>query len=104
MQPVDVTFLRALKIWWSYTWRTMVLWLPLGLGLPIGIIMFWAMPHRLPALLAGPRAEYLKYAVWPLFIAPIVILQIYAIRWTLKARWSDFRLLAVTEDQAASPR
>jgi len=30
------------------------------------------------------------------------IIQIVAVRWALKAQWSDFRLQAVTDDQAST--
>lgn len=31
MQDADVTFLRAFKVWWSFTWRQTVLWWPLAI-------------------------------------------------------------------------
>jgi hypothetical protein len=103
MQQVDVTFLRAFKVWWSFAWRYTVLWWPLAivLGLSVHQVLH-ARPH-----VASTPAEFrhnlvrLIWEVWLPFFVVAVIIQTLAIRWALRrARWSDFRLQAVAEDQS----
>jgi hypothetical protein len=105
MQQVDVTFLRAFKVWWSFSWRVVVLWIPFE------IVLVFLVRHVLHAgLHVTPAPTELRHhlqRVWevllPFFVAAVII-QTFAIRWALKrARWSDFRLQAVAEDKNAPP-
>ena len=50
MQQVDVTFLRAFKVWWSFTWRVVVLWIPFEIVLVFLVRhVFHTGPHVTPA-------------------------------------------------------
>jgi hypothetical protein len=99
VQTVEMTFGRALKVWWSYTWRGMVLTIPLSLVMVI--FMFFVMPHPVPGQKPDPAQFRAMFRTLPLFWLIImvgsVLLQAQAMRWMLKTRWSDFRLEATNE-------
>jgi zona occludens toxin (predicted ATPase) len=102
MGPVDITWLRALKIWWSYSWRAFVLMLLVMV--PLEIVMFSYMMHHFPQRGAASPADAMRMAgtmaaVWPIFMAALIALQAQAMRWMLnKARWSDFRVAVLPRD------
>ena len=102
MNELDITFGRALKVWWSYAWRAFVLWIPVGLA--IAISMFWIFPFprpgqgwtpsQVPAMMAN------GFLIWIMFMAAAIVVQTIAMRWMLKTRWADFRLVAVSGDES----
>ena len=102
MEQVDITWLRALKIWWSYSWRAFVLMLLVMV--PLEIILFSFMMNHFPKAGAASPADVMRMtgttaAVWPLFMAALIALQAQAMRWMLnKARWSDFRVSVLPPD------
>ena len=106
MATVEITFERALRIWWSYTWRTIVLLAP------IVILMLYVLPAApvagpegaAPAASADPMAES---QVNPLLLIVILVvniaMQVQALRWMLKTKWRDFRLQAVSNEGGSNP-
>jgi heme/copper-type cytochrome/quinol oxidase subunit 2 len=103
MEPVDITYGRAVKVWWSYSWRVMVL--TLLAVLPLQILFLGIMFTHLPA--PGHKvdpAEFAKYAPlfiigWLLVMAVILALQAYGMQWMLRdAKWSDFRIALLPKD------
>jgi hypothetical protein len=102
MTTVDITFARALKIWWSYVWRVAVLWIPLGFALAFS--MFLVLPHPrpgqpfplTPAQIPGFMGRI--SILWLVMMALAVTVQTFAMRWMLKTRWSDFRLMPVPNE------
>jgi hypothetical protein len=99
---VEVTFIRAFKIWWSFAWRAFVLWTPVGLFMAFSIrwILF---PHfgqpsapQNPSQIPGFMARGM--ILWVVVMSVAIVVQTLAIRWMLKVRWSDFRLQAVGAD------
>lgn len=102
MEPLVVTFGRALKIWWSYTWRGFVLMLLVMI--PFQIFMFSYFFSHIPKPGQDP-AEALRMAggimtAWPFLVAALLALQVQAMRWMLnRARWSDFRVALLPRDQ-----
>ena len=58
MQQVGLTFLRAFKVWWSYSWRAMVL--SLIAMVPLQILLFTTVFTHLPA--AGQRVDPGQFA------------------------------------------
>jgi hypothetical protein len=102
MQSVELTFGRAFKVWWSYSWRAFVL--ALLVVVPLEIVMFWYMRSHLPKQGANPadavRVAGTMAAAWPILMAVVIALQAQAMRWMLnKARWSDFRVALLPRDQ-----
>lgn len=105
MQPPAITFLRAVKIWWSYAWRATVLTLLLGFLFGIVTVIFGIhLPHvGSPQPRSSPEQtrqnlrELLPIVV-PYLLAAIII-RTYAMRWMLSAKWSDFRLQAIADDR-----
>jgi len=95
MDPVNVTFGRALKLWWSFAWRAWVLMLLVLIPLEIAF-MSYMLSHFPKA--GGNPAEAMRMAgtmmiLWPIFMAALIALQAQAMRWMLnRARWSDFRV------------
>jgi hypothetical protein len=103
MEPVDITWARAFKVWWSYSWRAMVL--SLIAMVPLQILLFTTVFTHLPA--AGQRVDpgqFAKYAPvfmlgWLLMMALFLALQTQGMRWMLRdAKWSDFRIALLPKD------
>ena len=101
MEQIDITWGRALKIWWSYAWRAFVL--TLLVMVPLEIAMAAYMMSHLPKAGGDPtqavRMVGTMAILWPIFMAVLLALQIQAMRWMLnKARWSDFRVAVLSRD------
>ena len=100
MASVEITFSRALKIWWSYTWRAFVLLIPLIVVLDIA--MYFVMPFPRPGQPFNPDrvSTMMRFGmlIWVPGMIASLALQAQAMRWTLKTRWSGFRLQAVSDD------
>jgi hypothetical protein len=94
---LDVTWGQALKIWWSFTWRSSVLFVLIVFPLE-AILMFFLfrnMPQHGQKLdpQQGIRMASRMMMAWPVLMALVIALQAAGMRWMLqKARWSDFRL------------
>ncbi len=103
MDQVIVTWTRALKIWWSFAWRTWVLSLLIVLPLQI-VFMIFIFRHLPRAGTPTDPADFMRAAsgmmlAWPLLMAAIVALQAQGMRWMLrKAQWSDFRLAVLPRE------
>jgi hypothetical protein len=106
-----MTFMQAFKVWWSYSWRASILVIPLG------IIMFaWSLAGLVSTVqsmvqsgqslsnLSNLNIDQLGrlvsggFTMWILSMVLTAVIQIFAMRWTLNSRWSDFRLKAVPPD------
>jgi hypothetical protein len=111
MQPVELTLPRTIKIWWSITWRTCVIsvipWLVL-----VAVMFRRISTYMRPGpVVAGnvPQAPFVPFAFhhspgsgllgWLVSMLVLIAIQVLAIRWALKTRWSDFRLQALSEPQ-----
>ena len=103
-----MTLMQAFKVWWSYSWRASILVIPLW-----AIITVWSLIGIVSALqsmqLSGQGLEGLSIGQLTrlasrgmtlsiLSLALTAAIQIFAMRWTLNSRWSDFRLKAVPPD------
>jgi len=106
-----MTFMQAFKVWWSYSWRASILVVPLAI-----IMTAWSLMGLISTVqntmqsgqslqsLGNMNIEQLLGLVsggTALFILSMVltaVIQIFAMRWTLNSRWSDFRLKAVPPD------
>ena len=102
MNQLDITFGRALKVWWSYAWRASVLWIPVGFAMAIS--MFWIVPFPRPGQPWTPSQVSAWMAngflIWIVVMAVAIVVQTIAMRWMLKTRWSDFRLVALSGDES----
>jgi hypothetical protein len=104
MATVEITFERALRIWWSYTWRTLALVFPL-----MFLVTFFLPVTPLPAPGgaatggADPMNAPQGNPLMLLFIMGIVVvLHIQAFRWMLKTKWREFHLEAVPNQAEAN--
>jgi hypothetical protein len=105
MTTVDVTLGRAFRVWWSYTWRSMVLSTLVIVPVQI-IVITWIVPHARAAVvghgLDRPRMRELLellWLVWPIALVGMIIVQTIAMRWMLRrARWADFKLIVSPMD------
>ena len=103
-----MTLMQAFKVWWSYSWRASILVIPLWT-----IITVWSLIGIASAVtnmqLSGRGlddmnvGQLLRLASggFSLSILSMVLtgaIQVFAMRWTLNSRWSDFRLKAVPPD------
>lgn len=99
MPVVEITYSRALRIWWSFAWRACVLLLPVMLILDIVLVLIMPLaklgqppdPHHIPGFMLR------IFAVWATVMAANILLQAQAMRWMLKTRWAGFRLEAISE-------
>lgn len=100
-----MTLMQAFKVWWSYSWRASILVIPLGI-----IMTAWSLIGLIPTVTkmmqSGQGVENLNIdqltrlasggvGMWILSLVLTAVIQVYAMRWTLNSRWSDFRLKAV---------
>jgi hypothetical protein len=100
--------MQAFKVWWSYSWRASILVIPLWT-----IITVWALIGMFSAVqnmqLSGQDLNNLNVAKlagmlsggMTLSILSLVLtaaIQVFAMRWALNSRWSDFKLKAVPPD------
>lgn len=97
MQTTEVTLERAFKILVSWSWRMMVLMLPVMIV--TSVLMFFIMPT--PELGATPE-EIQKnmpfvpfFIMWFLLMFGGILAHAVSIQWLMKVRWSDFHLVAV---------
>lgn len=78
-----LTFKKAVKIWWGFTWRSYVLLFPLGVLLAVfaGLLKFSSDPRDPQTLL-------------PVLLALMLVAgsQIFAFIWLFRTKWSDFYL------------
>ncbi len=103
-----MTLMQAFKVWWSYSWRASILVIPLGI-----IMMAWSLFGLFSDLrnmslsaqsLANLNVDQLArlagggVSLWILSMVLTAVIQVFAMRWTLNSRWSDFRLKAVPPD------
>ena len=105
-----MTLMQAFKVWWSYSWRASLLVIPLGI-----IMMAWSLFGLFSTLggasLSGQGLSNLNVSnlnidtlarllsggvtLWIVSMVLTAAIQVFAMRWTLNSRWSDFRLKAV---------
>jgi hypothetical protein len=103
-----MTFMQALKVWWSYSWRASILVFPLVIIMTAislaGLISTVQGMLQSGQSLSSLNIDQLSHLVSGGFTMGIVsmvltaVIQIFAMRWTLNSRWSDFRLKAVPPD------
>ncbi|CAE80119.1 hypothetical protein AB1A81_10500 [Bdellovibrio bacteriovorus] len=97
MQTTEVTLERAVKILVSWSWRMMVLMLPVMII--TGVLMFFIMPTPEP----GATPEEIQknmplgpfFIMWFLMMFGGILAHAISIQWLMKVRWSDFHLVAV---------
>jgi hypothetical protein len=103
--------MQAFKVWWSYSWRASILVIPLWtiitawslIGLVSAVQNMQLSGQSLDNLNVGKLLGLLSGGV-SLSILSLVLtgaIQVFAMRWTLNSRWSDFRLKAVPPDSGA---
>jgi uncharacterized membrane protein len=99
---IDVTFGRAMKIWWSYVWRAILLMLPVmivAMVIAISILPFpkagQPVPTFRPEQIPGMTSK--MFGLWLFMMVFYIAAQVQAMRWMLKTKWSDFRLQAVSD-------
>lgn len=100
-----MTLMQAFKVWWSYSWRSSILVIPLTI-----IMLVWSLAGLLPALEKMTQSgqspsdvnieQLMRLAtggttMMVLSMVLIAVVQVVAMRWALNSSWSDFRLKAV---------
>ena len=100
-----MTLMQAFKVWWSYSWRASILVIPLAI-----IMTLWSLAGLFSTVekmvqsgqsLSNLNVDQLTrlasggVTMWVLSLVLTAIIQVFAMRWTLNSRWSDFRLKAV---------
>lgn len=86
---MELTFIRSLKIWWSFMWRYFMLSIPTAILLSIVVFAFGLNPQRGESLNEG-AGIFTLITVFSLVC--MVLLQAMALKWTLRTKWSDFSL------------
>jgi hypothetical protein len=109
-----MTLMQAFKVWWSYSWRASLLVIPLAV-----IMMAWSLAGLASTLgtalesgqgLSSLSVEQLArlatggMTMGILSLVLTAVIQVFAMRWALNSRWSDFRLKAVPPDAEVSER
>jgi hypothetical protein len=101
VNQIELSIVQTLKILWSFLWRGWVL------IMPVLILMAFAFHFIIPFPKPGepPQPPDIKqlpifFLVWIIMMAIFLVSQLFALRWALKTKWSDFRIVAVS----ASPK
>jgi hypothetical protein len=106
MQQLQLTFGRALKFWWSLTWRSALLLLPISIVLNILMMasLMPAMPQPGEVPDPGQITEVLAVMIPSFVVGGLlsIVAMVYATRWTLRTRWRDFRIVLIAPEQAAA--
>ena len=113
MQETGMTLKQAFKVWWSYSWRASLLVIPLGILMTawslVGLVSVLknvsASGGSLANLDVGQLAQAAGggVALWVISLVLTAVVQVFAMRWALNSRWSDFRLQAVPTVPPAGP-
>ena len=100
MNGTDVTFGRALKIWWSYVWRAILLMLPVMVVAMLIIVAILPLPKagEVPRPDQIPGLASKMFGLWLFMMVFYIAAQVQAMRWMLKTKWSDFRLQAISDN------
>ena len=103
-----MTLMQALKVWWSYSWRASILVFPLVIittaislaGLISTVQGMMQNGQSLSSLNIDQLSHLISggFTMGILSMVLTAVIQIFAMRWTLNSRWSDFRLKAVPPD------
>jgi hypothetical protein len=103
-----MTLTQAFKVWWSYSWRASILVIPLAVVMTAislaGLISTVSGMLQSGQSLSSLNIDQLSHLVSGGFTMGILsmvltaVIQIFAMRWTLNSRWSDFKLKAVPPD------
>jgi hypothetical protein len=100
-----MTLMQAFKVWWSYSWRASILVIPLMLvmtawslaGLVSTVQNMLQSGQSLSNLNVDQLARLASGGMTLGILSMILtaVIQVFAMRWALNSRWSDFRLKAV---------
>jgi hypothetical protein len=103
-----MTFMQALKVWWSYSWRASILVFPLAIimtaislaGLISSVRGLMQSGQSLSSINIDQLAHLASggFSMWILSMVLTAVIQVFAMRWTLNSRWSDFKLKVVPPD------
>ena len=86
---IQVTWLRAFKVWWSLLWRGILFGFLAGAG--VGFILGFFMG------LAGVKSETIKNVCTIAGYIVSIPVGIMVTKWVLGTRYSDFRIALVSE-------
>jgi hypothetical protein len=106
-----MTFMQAFKVWWSYSWRASILVIPLAI-ITFSITLAGLIPIVQNMMQSGQSLSNLNldqlarlasggFTMGILSMVLTAVVQVFAMRWTLNSRWSDFKLKAVPPDADA---
>lgn len=109
-----MTLMQAFKVWWGYSWRASILIIPLWtiimvwslMGIASTVESMMASGQSLESLSVLQLSRLLSGGVTMTIVSIVLtgLIQVYAMRWTLNSRWSDFRLKAVPpETEVGNP-
>lgn len=97
MNQIELSLVQTLKILWSFLWRVWVLMMPLMILMAVvfPLIIQFPKPGEPPH---PPDIKQIPilFLVWVIMMAIFLVLQLFALRWALKTKWSDFRIVAVS--------
>jgi hypothetical protein len=106
MQPVELTYMRALKVWWSFLWRTWLMMIPITFGVVVlMLVVLWLTggfeAFRHPEAGKAPFGLGVMALMYLVIFPTMLLLQAFTMKLALKVKWSDFQLVAV--GQAPAP-
>ena len=105
MELIQPTFKRSLAIWWSFAWRSFVLWIPV-MVVVMGV-MFAVIPFPEPGKPVDPirYQQQIQHAMiflpiaWLAILGGLVVTQTFAMQWMLKTqRWPDYYVALIPAD------
>lgn len=97
MNKIELTIGQAGKILWSFIWRGWVLMMPVMIMMTIAVRVL--IPFPKPGEPSQPpdiKQMPIFFMAWVMMMIIFLFSQIFALRWALKAKWSNFRIVAVS--------
>lgn len=86
-----MTFFGAFRIWWSFTWRTIVLTVPMMFVFVAVVVLFRLIPHGAnPADPFNPEMMSSLFGtlvlMWFAAVIGAIVAQVLAMKWMLNAK------------------
>ncbi len=97
MNKIELTLGQTAKVLWSFLWRGWILMMPTMIFMMIAMrfLIQFPKPGEPPQPPDIKQMPFL-FVIWFVMMIVFLFSQIFALRWALKSKWSNFRIVAVS--------
>ena len=92
---MELTFKQAMKVWWSFVWRSSLLGVVTApvLYLPFFIILYFLGAYdNKPSMTNTTLLIPIIFVFWLSAVTLLLAVQVISMKWALKVKWADFHL------------